>query len=215
MGTPKSQPKNRSYTSRCKTDSLGHKHWQIYLPSKRGHAWVQLYDLPTDAQFRRMIFDEEYLPEWKLAYLAEQYAMFRERENARKHATKDGGREHDLDDPSTFRPSARRRLAQQLDPADNASPETLLMRGEQIDQAREQVEVVLSVVSPRHREWVWLSLGEQLSYVDIARAEHPDASKAEIDRYSNTIGTAINRAIKKIRDRFPGGCPVQELEEDV
>ena len=141
--------------------------------------------------------------------------MFRERENTHKHATKDGGREHDLDDPSTFRPSARRRLAQQLDPADNASPEALLMRGEEIDQAQEQVEVVLSVVSPRYRGWVRLNLGENLSYADIARTEHPDASKVEIDRHSNTIGTAVKRAIKKIRDQFPDGCPVQELEEDV
>lgn len=205
----------KPYTIRFTKDFRGKEHVHFRMPTTRGGAWVELYDLPADAQFRRMIFDEEYLPEWKLEYLGEQYAVFRERENARKHATKDGGREHDLDDPSTFRPSARRRLAQQLDPADNASPETLLMRGEEFDLAREQVEVVLSVVSPQHRGWVRMNLGENLSYADIARTEHPDASKAEIDRHANTIGTAVKRAIKKIHDQFPDGCPVQQPREDV
>lgn len=77
----------KPYTIRFTKDFRGKEHVHFRMPTTRGGAWVELYDLPADAQFRRMIFDEEYLPEWKLEYLGEQYAVFRERENARKHAT--------------------------------------------------------------------------------------------------------------------------------
>lgn len=105
MATPTFQPQPRPYASRCKTDSNGQDHWQVYLPSERGYAWAELIDFPDDQEFRDQILDPDFLPAWKVMWLEDAYLRFRDRENARKRRGKgkqvEFGSEDDLSTPNS------------------------------------------------------------------------------------------------------------------
>lgn len=204
MPTPSFQSKPRPYSSRCKIDSNGREHWQIYLPSKRGYAWTEVTDLPSDQELRDQIFDPDFLPEWKLWWLEEAYARYRERENARKR--KDTSY-------SDWRVEPWDEL--QTEPWGMSLPEVHALRQREQIEAERVLAVILLPLTPQQRKYLTLSLGEGRSYADIARQENPDASQAEINKAADAVRKRVNRAKKRIRNRHGGTRPDLKGLEDV
>lgn len=196
MAKPSNQPISRPYASRCKTDSRGREHWQVYLPSKRGYAWVELIDFPTDQKFRSQILDPDFLPNWKILWLEEAYERFRERENARKR--KDTSHSHwrvePWDKPET-------------EPVGMSLPEVHALRQQEQIEAEWVVAEILLPLTTQQQKYLTLCLGEGLSYADIARLEHPDADQIEINRAADAVRNSVNRAKKRIWKKFGGTRP--------
>lgn len=207
MATPTSQPQPRPYASRCKTDSQGHDHWQVYLPSKRGYAWVELIDFPDDQEFRDQILDPDFLPAWKVMWLEDVYQRFRDRENDRKRRDKgkqaEFGDEEDLLDPERRTKRQRRDYVRAMVRKGEAfDPELQLIRQTEAAVAEKVVAEILLPLTDQQRKYITLSLGEELSYADIARLEHPDADQAEINKFADAVRNSVNRALKRIHKKF-------------
>lgn len=204
MATPSFQSQPRPYSSRCKIDSYGREHWQIYLPSKRGYAWTEVIDLPNDRELRDQILDPDFLPAWKLWWLEEAYARYRERENARKR--KDTSY-------SDWRVEPWDEC--QAEPWGMSLPEFNALRQREQIEAERVLAVILLPLTPQQRKYLTLSLGEGWSYADIARQEKPDSSQAEINRAADAVRKTVNRAKKRILSVFGGTRPDPNGLEDV
>ncbi len=220
MATPTSQPQPRPYESRCKTDSQGHDHWQVYLPSKRGYAWVELIDFPDDQEFRDQILDPDFLPAWKVMWLEDAYQSFRDSENARKRRSRGNqsefGSEDDLLDPERRTKRLRREYVQALVREGEAfDPEFQLIRQTDAAVAEKAVAEILLPLTDQQRKYITLSLGEELSYADIARLEHPDADQAEINKFADAVRNSVNRALKRIHKKFGHTRPDLDSLRDV
>lgn len=165
MATPINQPTPRLYANNCKVDSRGREYWQVYLPSKRGYAWVELIDFPADQEFRSQIIDPDFLPDWKLMWLEEAYERFRDRENARKR--KDTSYSHwrvePYDKPET-------------EPGGMSLPEVHALQQQEQIEAEQVVAQILLPLTAQQQKYLTLCLGEGLSYADIARQENPGAA---------------------------------------
>ena len=196
MGIPTSQPQPRPYATRSKTDSRGRDHWQIYLPSKRGHAWVELFDFPDDREFRDQILDPDFLPEWKLMWLEDPYQRFRDRENARKRkgTSYSSWSVEPWDD-------------EELDSRGMFLPELYAIRQAEQTEAEKILAQILLPLTDQQKKFLTLSLGEGLSYADIARRENPDADQSEINKLADAVRNSVNRALKRIHKRFGGTRP--------
>lgn len=207
MATPTSQPQPRPYVSRCKTDSNGREHWQIYLPSERGYAWAELIDFPDDQEFRDQILDPDFLPAWKVMWLEDAYKRFRDRENARKRRGKgkqsEFGSEDDLLDPELRTKRLRRDYVRAMVREGEAfDPELQLIRQTEAAVTEKAVAEILLPLTDQQRKYLTLSLGDELSYADIARLENPDADQAEINKLADAVRNSVNRALKRIRKKF-------------
>lgn len=220
MATPTFQPQPRLYASRCKTDSNGQEHWQIYLPSKRGYAWVELIDFPDDQEFRDQILDPDFLPAWKVMWLEDAYQRFRDRENARKRRGKgkqaEFGNEDDLLDPERRTKRQRRDYVRAMvREGEVFDPEFQLICQTDMEDAEKLVAEILLPLTDQQRKYLTLSLGEDLSYADIARLEHPDADQAQINKLVDAVRNSVNRAVKRIHKMFGTTRPDSPRPEDV
>lgn len=207
MAAPTFRPQPRPYASRCKTDSRGRDHWQIYLPSQRGYAWVELIDFPDDQEFRNQILAPEFLPEWKQMWLEDAYQRFRDRENARKRRNRgrqsEFGSEDDLLDPERRAKRLRRDYVRAMVREGEAfDPELQLIRQTEEDVAEKAVAEILLPLTDQQRKYITLSLGKELSYADIARLERPDADQAEINKFADAVRKSVNRALNRIHQKF-------------
>lgn len=220
MATPTYQPQLRPYASRCKTDSNGQEHWQIYLPSKRGYAWVELTDFPDDQEFRDQILDPDFLPAWKVMWLEDAYQRFRDRENDRKHRGKgkqaEFGNEDDLLDPERRTKRQRRDYVRAMVREGEAfDPELQLIRQTEAAVAEKAVAEILLPLTDQQRKYLTLSLGEDMSYADIARLENPDADQAEINKVADAVRKSVTRALNRIHKKFGHTRPNLEFLGDV
>ena len=207
MATPTSQPHPRPYESRRKTDSRGCDHWQVYLPSERGYAWIELIDFPGDQEFRDQILDPDFLPEWKQMWLEDAYQRFRERENARKRRSRgkqsEFGSEDDLLDPELRTKRLRRDYVRAMVREGEAfDPELQLIRQTEAAVTEKAIAEILLPLTDQQRKYLTLSLGEELSYADIARLEHPDADQAQINKVADAVRKSVTRALKRIHKKF-------------
>ncbi|MCX7538350.1 hypothetical protein OS123_07325 [Corynebacterium sp. P5875] len=207
MATPTSQPQPRPYASRCKTDSRGRDHWQIYLPSERGYAWAELIDFPDDQEFRDQILDPDFLPAWKVMWLEDAYQRFRDRENGRKRRGKgkqsEFGNEDDLLDPERRAKRQRRDYVRALVREGEAfDPESQLIRQTDASLAEKVLTEILLPLTDQQRKYFTLSLGDEMSYADIARLEHPDADQAEINKVADAVRKSVTRARRRIHNKF-------------
>ncbi|MGK2309294.1 sigma-70 family RNA polymerase sigma factor [Cutibacterium sp. V970] len=207
MATPTFQPQPRPYESRCKTDSRGRDHWQVYLPSERGYAWVELIDFPDDREFRDQILAPDFLPEWKQMWLEDAYQRFRDRENARKRRGRgkqsEFGSEDDLLDRERRTKRLRRDYVQALVREGEAfDPELQLIRQEEADVTEQAVAEILLPLTDQQRKHLTLSLGDEMSYADIARLEHPHANQAEINKLADAVRKSVTRARDRIHKKF-------------
>ena len=181
----------RPYSSRCKVDSRGKEHWHVYLPSKKGFAWVELIDFPSDQEFRSQILDPDFLPPWKIAWLEDAYQRFRESENARKRK-----------DTSYSDWGVEPWDEEEIEAQGIALPELYALRQAQQEQAERVVAEILLPLTEQQRTYITLSLGEQMSYADIARAENPDASQAQINKRADAIRKSVDRGVDRIVKKF-------------
>lgn len=207
MATPTSQPQPRPYESRRKTDSRGCDHWQVYLPSERGYAWIELIDLPDDQEFRDQILDPDFLPDWKQMWLEDAYQRFRERENARKRRSRgkqaEFGSEDYLLDPERRAKRLRRDYGQAMVREGEAfDPELQLIRQTDAARSRRVLAEILLPLTDQQRKYLTLSLGDDMSYADIARLEHPDADQDQINKMADAVRNSVNRALKRIHKKF-------------
>lgn len=207
MATPTSQPQPRPYESRRKVDSRDRDHWQVYLPSERGYAWVELIDFPDDQEFRDQILDPDFLPEWKQLWLEDAYQRFRDRENARKRRSRgkqsEFGSEDDLLDPERQAKWLRRDYVRAMVREGEAfDPELQLIRQTEAAVAEKAVAEILLPLTDQQRKYLTLSLGDDMSYADIARLEHPEADQAEINKLADAVRNSVNRALKRIHKKF-------------
>lgn len=194
----------RPYESRCKSDSRGQEHWQVFVPSKRGYAWLELRDLPDDEEVRAQILDPDFLPEWKVAWLAAEYEQFREQENARKR--KDASYS---DWP--------------MEPWDNAEveahgtslPEVYALKQAEQAEAEKVLAQIFLPLTDQQKKYLTLSLGDGLSYADIARQDNPDASQSEINKLADGVRQCVNRAKKAIHKKHGDTRPDSASFEDV
>lgn len=196
MATPTFQPNPRPYESRCKTDSLGREHWQVYLPSKRGYAWVELFDLPDDQEFRDQILDPDFLPEWKIMWLEDAYQRFRDREDARKR-----------NDSSYSNWSVEPWDDEQIESQGISLPETYAIQQAQQAEAERVVAQIFLPLTDQQKKYLTLSLGEGMSYADIARLDRPDADQTEISKLADAVRNSVNRALKRINNKFGSTRP--------
>ncbi|WP_235001774.1 sigma-70 RNA polymerase sigma factor region 4 domain-containing protein [Arcanobacterium ihumii] len=220
MATPTSQPQARPYATRRKVDSNRREHWQIYLPSDRGCAWVELIDFPDDQEFRDQILDPDFLPEWKQLWLEDAYQRFRDRENDRKRRSRgkqsEFGSEDDLLDPQLHAKRLRRDYVRAMVREGEAfDPEFQLIRQTDTEDAEKMVAEILLPLTDQQRKYITLSLGEDLSYADIARLEHPDADQAQINKLADAVRNSVNRAVKRIHKMFGTTRPDSPCPEDV
>jgi len=207
VATPTFQPQPRPYASRCKTDSNGQDHWQVYLPSERGYAWAELIDFPDDQEFRDQILDPDFLPAWKVMWLEDAYLRFRDRENARKRRGKgkqvEFGSEDDLLDPELRAKRLRRDYVWALVREGEAfDPESQLIRQTDASLAEKVLTEILLSLTDQQRTYLTLSLGDEMSYADIARLEHPDADQTEINKVADAVRKSVNRALRRIHKKF-------------
>lgn len=186
MATHTFRHQPRPYESRRKTDSRGCDHWQIYLPSNRGYAWVELIDLPDDPELRDQILDPDFLPEWKIAYLEALYREFRDRENARKRG--------DISSSDfEYESEALCPVATGTRPP---SPEESL-------EIRETLAEILLPLTPTQRHYVIVTAdGGSDRFMRVAREENPDATPAELRKIANRIRSVVNRALKQISKNY-------------
>lgn len=220
MATPTSQPQPRPYAARRKVDSQGHDHWQVYLPSKRGYAWVELIDFPDDQEFCNQILDPDFLPAWKVMWLEDAYQRFRDRENDRKRRSRgkqsEYGNEDDLLDPQLHAKRLRRDYVRAMvREGEVFDPEFQLICQTDMEDAEKLVAEILLPLNPQQRKYVTLSLGEGMSYADIARLEHPDADQAQINKLADAVRNSVNRAVKRIHKMFGMTRPDSPRPEDV
>lgn len=219
MATPTFQPNPRPYASRCKTDSHGRDHWQIYLPSERGHAWTEI-DLPDDPVVRAQILDPDFLPEWKVYWLEDAYQRFRDRENDRKRRNRGKqsgfGSEDDLLDPELRTRQARQDYVRALEREGQAfDPETQLIRQAEAAHDKQVVAQIMLPLTDQQKKYITLSLGEGMSYADIARRDNPEADQAELEKAADAVRNCVNRALSRIRKKFGHTRPDLPGIEDV
>ena len=220
MAAPTFQSEPRPYATRRKVDSKRREHWQIYLPSERGYAWVEIIDFPDDQEFRDQILDPDFLPEWKQLWLEDAYQRFRDRENDRKRRSRgkqyEFGSEDDLLDPQLQAKRLRRDYVRAMVREGEAfDPEFQLIRQTDTEDAEKMLAEILLPLTDQQRKYLTLSLGEDLSYADIARLEHPDADQAQINKLADAVRNSVNRAVKRIHKMFGTTRPDSPRLEDV
>lgn len=212
MGTSKNGKINnpRPYATRRVVDSSGREHWHLYVPSKRGYAWIELFEMPNSAEelrefdaegyqnsknkaeyLRRLILNPEYIADWKVAWCEEAYKLYRQRCNEAKR--KDVSY-------AEWQSSIPYDVALYAD--EIADPQDLYIRKETEAESKRLFEEVLRMLTKRQRRYVLLSIGDQMSYIDIARLEHPEADKEEVNKYADAIRKCVGRAITKVRCQF-------------
>ncbi len=220
MAAPTFQSEPRPYATRRKVDSKRREHWQIYLPSERGYAWVELIDFPDDHEFRDQILDPDFLPEWKQLWLEDAYQRFRDRENDRKRRSRgkqsEYGNEDELLDPQLHAKRLRRDYVRAMVREGEAfDPEFQLICQTDTEDAEKMVAEILLPLTDQQRKYLTLSLGEDLSYADIARLEHPDADQAQINKLADAVRKSVTRALNRIHKKFGHTRPDSPRPEDV
>ncbi|QQT12949.1 RNA polymerase sigma factor [Mobiluncus curtisii] len=223
MAISTSQPQPRPYASRCKTDSNGQEHWHLYVPSAKGWAWIELFDLPEPDEalkeegsdvyaasveranvLREQILNPDYQADWKIAWAQDAYKRFRDYENARKRG------DTSYSDWEIELPADRALYAVNIE-----DPEEAYLRAEAEEESQRILAEILLPLNPRQRKYVTLSLGEGMSYADIARSEHPDADQVEINKLADAVRNSVNRAVKRIHKMFGPTRPDSPRPEDV
>lgn len=205
-----SQPQPRPYASRCKTDSNGQEHWHLYVPSAKGWAWIELFDLPAPdealrdvdpeayarscvqaKQLRDRLLDPDCVEPWKVEWCRVAYLLYRQQCNASKRA------DISYSDWQEVLPAGGELYADQV-----VDPEQAYLAAEEGEQSRRVLAEVLLPLTNQQRKYLTLSLGNDMSYADIARLEHPDADQAQINNLADAVRNSVNRAKKRIHKMF-------------
>ena len=210
MATPTSQPQPRPYASRCKTDSNGQEHWHLYVPSAKGWAWIELLDLPAPDEalrdiepeayarscaqaklLRNQLLDPDYVDPWKEEWCRAAYVLYRQHRNAVKR------NDTSYSDWQDALAAGRELYANQV-----VDLEEAFLEAEEAAQSRRVLAEILLSLTDQQRKYLTLSLGEELSYADIARLEHPDADQAEINKLADAVRKSVTRARDRIHKKF-------------
>lgn len=211
MAIPTSQPQPRPYASRCKTDSTGQEHWHLYVPSAKGWAWIELLDLPRPdealrdidpeayarscaqaKQLHNQLLDPDYVEPWKEEWCRAAYVLYRQHRNVAKR------NDTSYSDWQDALPAAGRELyAHQV-----VDPEQAFLEAEEASQSRRVLAEILLPLTEQQRKYLTLSLGDNMSYADIARMEHPDADQAEINKVADAVRKSVTRAMNRIHKKF-------------
>lgn len=173
---------------------------QIYVPSRvvggiQEYAWIELVDPPTgdeELELRAdeildLLYDPEYLADWKVAFLQQAYRDFRAVKNARERG--------DISYSDW-----------QVEIHDGPQYTNVSLSQEQID-AQLVVDSWLANLPERQARFIRLHVLDGLSFVEIARLEHPDAGDAKITTKANSIGRSVKRGLKKLAAVVERECP--------
>lgn len=172
------------YEIKIKTDSRGKEHIHCYVPSIRGMAWIEL-ELPNDEEFRQMILDESFLPEWKKEWLAGEYERFILKERKRrKEMQTDQADELSLE-------------AYEDTPCDLLPPDLRLILAIEEQERMEKLQKGLKKLSPKERRYIYYRFVREVSFKEIAALE---VDKDELTKRAGTIQRMVSRALKKMRD---------------
>lgn len=180
--------------------SAGKEFTQIYVPSRivggvQQYAWIELVDPPTgDRELRLsadevldLLYDPGYVAEWKVAYLQQAYQDFRAMKNARERG--------DISYSDW-----------QVEIHDGPQHTTISLSHEQIN-SQLVVDSWLAHLPEKQARFIRLHVFDGLSFVEIARLEHPDAGDAEIATKANSIGRSVKRGLKKLAAVVELECP--------
>lgn len=210
MATPTSQPHHRPYTSRCKTDSNGQEHWHLYAPSAKGWAWIELFDLPKPDEalrdidpeayarsrvqtklLRDQFLDPDYVEPWKEEWCRAAYLLYRQHCNAAKR------NDTSYSDWQDMISAGLELYVDQI-----VDPEEAWLKAEEAEQSRRVLGKILLPLTDQQRKYITLSLGNEMSYSDIARLEHPEADQAEINKLADAVRKSVTRALNRIHKKF-------------
>lgn len=172
------------YEIKVKYDSKGKEHIHCYVPSIRGMAWIEL-ELPKDEEFRQMILDESFLPEWKKEWLRGEYERFILKERKRKNEFQtDKSELLSFDDYEEA-------------PSDLLPPDLKLIRAIEEEEKRERLMRGLRKLNDKERRYVYLRFVNELSFKEIAALE---VDEELITKRAGAIQKMVSRALKKMRD---------------
>lgn len=152
------------------------------MPSKRGRAWIPIpHEHETALRQQPECWAEFVDPAqkhgWNVALLDELHQEFRHGENARKR--------------QDFSYDSWEAL-----PEDGQAIHVSFVQQE---ESNERYEQMLSLISTeKTRQQLRLFVDGWL-FVEIAQLENPSASQEQLETAANTIGTSVNRALKKLR----------------
>lgn len=196
------------FSVRTKVDHRGKEHQQIYVPSRRGHAWIEIYEWPDDPSVVADILDPTCDAEWKRLFLEDAYDTFRDRENERKRRTEAYGSEEDLWDPSERSRSARRNYLDALErDGSQYDPEAQFFAREEDRERQRVVAEILLPLTSQQQTYLTLSLARGMSYADIAREENPGASQEQVNKRADAIRKSVDRALDRIRKKHGNTRP--------
>ncbi|OFS66130.1 hypothetical protein HMPREF3174_05905 [Trueperella sp. HMSC08H06] len=153
-------------------------------------------------------------------WLEDAYQRFRDRENDRKRRGKgkqaEFGNEDDLLDPQLHVKRLRRDYVRAMvREGEVFDPEFQLICQTDMEDAEKLVAEILLPLTDQQRKYLTLSLGEDLSYADIARLEHPEADQAEINKLADAVRKSVTRALNRIHKKFGHARPDSPRPEDV
>ncbi|MCD4557333.1 hypothetical protein [Schaalia sp. lx-100] len=174
-----------AYIHRVKIDANGKERIEILVPSARGVAWTPLPAKTEQPHFYEpsvleVLLDPGQLPEWKVSILADIYREFRDAENRRKR--KDSSYSDQPEPPS----------AAALTAAITIELET------QVAQDDTAARILALIPSDKVRARVEAHVLDGATFKEIAMAENPHATEAEIKRAENSVGRSVQRALKAL-----------------
>lgn len=124
------------------------------------------------------------------------YQRFRDRENARKR-----------NDSSYSNWSVEPWDDEQIESQGISLPETYAIQQAQQAEAERVVAQIFLPLTDQQKKYLTLSLGEGMSYADIARLDRPDADQTEISKLADAVRNSVNRALKRINNKFGSTRP--------
>ncbi|MDU6250988.1 MAG: sigma-70 family RNA polymerase sigma factor, partial [Cutibacterium avidum] len=128
---------------------------------------------------------------WKEEWCRAAYVLYRQHRNAVKR------NDTSYSDWQDALAAGRELYANQV-----VDPEEAFLEAEEAAQSRRVLAEILLSLTDQQRKYLTLSLGEELSYADIARLEHPDADQAEINKLADAVRKSVTRARDRIHKKF-------------
>lgn len=174
-----------AYAYRVKTDSKGHEHIQILVPSARGMAWTPLpskFEQPHlyEQEVMEVLLDPGQLPEWKILILSDIYLEFRASENRRKRKESSYS---DEPEPATVNA---------LEAAISIDVQA------QVIQDDEVARILAMIPSEKVRARVEAHVLDGATFKEIALVENPHATDNDLKRGENSVGRSVKRALKTL-----------------
>lgn len=177
----------KPYSVKYKTNQHGNSVPLIFVPTPRGGAWIELLlEYPLPDEVLGTLLNPEVLPKWKVTFLEGMYLRFREVENARKRG--------DISySDFTYESESLYLVAASTQPA---TPEKTLETRESLG------EILLPLTVDQRRYLIATVGGESDKYMQVAKAENPDATPAALKKEANRIRSVVNRAKKQIEKNY-------------